>query len=204
MKKAISVFVTVWAIVVAVIAGGISLGVSQYNQIVRLRTAVDSERAQVATVLQRRLDLIPNLVETVKGYAAHERATLEAVTKARSDVEQRLKMFAGSSAGEEKAAMTELLAAQSRLVGSVNEIKVLAERYPDLKANVNFLALQDQLEGAENRISVERQRYSETVREYNTQIVVFPGNLIATVCSFASRAYFEEESAAAKAPQVKF
>lgn len=189
---------------IVIILALIALGfVGNYNSIIQAKTGVDEAKGQVASVLQRRLDLIPNLVETVKGYAAHERGTLEAVTKARTAAQEALKeVNSAKTLGKDE--MAKISSSQAQLTGAVNNILAVVENYPDLKANTNFLALQDQLEGTENRISVERQRYNTVVRYYNTKIATFPGNILAAMFNFKEREYFESEAAAQKAPQVKF
>ena len=176
--------------VVAVILG--IAGVSIYNSLVNLDEGVNTAWAQVETVLQRRYDLIPNLVNTVKGYAKHESGVLEEVTRLRSQ-------WGEAKGSEAKAkAATELESALGRLM-------VVVEKYPDLKANQNFLALQDELAGTENRISVERRRYNDTVREYNIAIRRFPANLVSGTLGFMKRdAYFEADAKAKTAPKVEF
>lgn len=163
-----------------------------YNRLVTLREGVDAAWAQVETVLQRRYDLIPNLVNTVKGYAQHEKGLLEEVTRLRSQW--------GSA-----ATVDEKVKAAGALEGSLSRLLLVAERYPDLKASQNFRDLQYELSGTENRISVERQRYNEAVRAYNTAIRTFPGSMVASFCGFsADKAYFEAASPAKEAPKVDF
>jgi LemA protein len=157
--------------------------------------------SEVLNQYQRRADLIPNLVETVKGYAAQERTVLEEVTKARASV-------AGIKATPElindPAAFQKFQQAQNELGGALSRLLVTVERYPDLKSNQNFLTLQSQLEGTENRITVERMRYSEAVRDYNTRLRLFPGSIVASVRGFKEKAYFEATPGAQEAPKVKF
>jgi len=185
MKKGLIVLVVV---AVVMVIGGISV----YNSLVNLDEGVNTSWAQVETVLQRRYDLIPNLVNTVKGYAQHERGLLEEVTRLRSQ-------WGAAKGSEAKAkAATELESALGRLM-------VVVEKYPDLKANQNFLALQDELAGTENRISVERRRYNDAVREYNVAIRRFPANMLAGTLGFVKRdAYFEADEKAKTAPKVEF
>ncbi len=168
------------------------LYVSVGNRLVALDEARESQWAQVESVLQRRFDLIPNLVETVRGYADHEREVLSEVTRLRSQ-------WGAAKTVEEKAeAATGLQSALARLL-------VVAERYPDLKADRGFQNLQYELAGTENRINVERQRYNEAVRNYNTAIRQFPGSLVASMRGFTpSDAYFEADQQARQAPQVDF
>ncbi|MDD5675619.1 MAG: LemA family protein [Chitinivibrionales bacterium] len=162
-----------------------------YNRLVRMDESVKSDWAQVETQLQRRYDLIPNLVNTVKGYAAHESGVLTAVTEARSRV------GSATSVPDKISANRELGSALSRLL-------VVAENYPQLKANENFLDLQAQLEGTENRIAVARRNYNEAVREYNVTIRNFLQRFIAGNMGLAPKPFFENDAAAAKAPEVKF
>ena len=164
---------------------------SPYNTLVSLDENVAKAKADVEVTLQRRLDLIPNLVETVKGYASHEKETLEAVTKARQQV-----AAAPSLDGK--------LAANQGLSSALSRLMVVVERYPDLKANQNFRSLQDQLEGTENRISVARNRYNRSVQEYNTTIRRFPTLIMARLLGYNPKEGFKADPGAAKAPKVKF
>jgi LemA protein len=166
--------------------------VSVGNRLVALDEGMKTQWSQVETVLQRRFDLIPNLVSTVKGYAEHEQEVLTRVTELRSQ------WGAAASVAEKAQVAGELQGALSRLL-------LVAENYPELKANQGFLDLQTQLEGTENRIAVERQRYNETVQSYNTAVRQFPGSLVAGLKGFApSDAYFESAEGAAEAPKVQF
>ena len=162
-----------------------------YNSLVTMDESVKGAWAQVENQLQRRYDLIPNLVETVKGYATHEREVFVQVTEARS------KVGGASSIPGKIEANNQLSAALSRLL-------VVVERYPELKANTNFIRLQDELAGTENRIAVERRRYNEAVRAYNIKIRRFPTNLIAGMFGFEKAAFFEVPQERQEAPQVKF
>ena len=179
------------AVVLVLILALIAWGVSANNGLVALQENVHSAWGQVETVLQRRYDLIPNLVNTVKGYAKHERDVLEDVTRLRSQWAS-----AGTTAEKVKAS-GELEAGLARLL-------LVAERYPDLKANANFRDLQYELSGTENRITVERQRYNDAVRAYNTRVRQFPTNIIAGMRIAANSAYFEADREAKKAPKVDF
>lgn len=162
------------------------------NRLVAKQEAVQGQWAQVETVLQRRYDLIPNLVNTVKGYAEHEREVLEDVTRLRSQ-------WGAANTVSEKAATA------GQLEGAISRLLLVAERYPDLKANQNFRDLQFELAGTENRISVKRQRYNEAVRDYNVSVRQFPASFIASLRGFqVSDAYFEADQAAAQAPVVDF
>jgi LemA protein len=165
---------------------------STHNRIVVAHEGIDAAWAQVETVLQRRYDLIPNFVATVKGYAKHERETLENVTRYRSQ-------WGAAKTPNEK------IAASNGLEGALSRLLIVAERYPDLKANANFTALQDELAGTENRIAVERRRFNETVQAYNRLIRQFPANLIANLEGYErSTAYFNATDAAEEAPKVAF
>ncbi len=182
----------VWMVLaLALLSSGVS-GCGTYNGLVQRQEAIKESWAQVENVLQRRYDLIPNLVNTVKGYAAHERQTLEEITRLRSQW------------GAAKTVDEKVQAAQ-QLEGALSRLMVVVENYPDLKANQSFLALQDELAGTENRIAVERRRYNEAVREYNVAVRQFPSNLIARVTGFQpSTAYFESAAEAKSAPRVQF
>ena len=165
---------------------------SVYNGLVRLRNEVKNAWSQIDVQLKRRHDLIPNLVETVKGYASHERGTLDAVVQART------KAVAAQEIGARVKAEGELSQALGRLM-------MLVENYPDLKANQNFLALQEELTSTENKIGFARQFYNDTVMRYNTQIQVFPQNMVAGPFGFRESPFFEIENQAERAaPQVKF
>jgi LemA protein len=175
--------------VVALLFGGAL--VRAYNGMVTEREAVDKAWAQVQNVLQRRGDLIPNLVETVKGYAAHEKEVFETVAEARGKL-------AGATTPQEAAN------ANAGLTSALGRLLAIAENYPQLKANENFIRLQDELAGSENRIATERMRYNEQVRSYNTLIKRFPNNFIAGFFSFQEKQYFEATAEAREVPKVKF
>ena len=173
-----------------------------YNEIQKNEEGVFRAWADVEATYQRRADLIPNLVETVKGYAAHERETLQAVTDARSRVGQ-VALKPGDLG--DAAKMAEFQAAQGGLSSALSRLLVVAENYPDLKANQNFRDLQHQLEGTENRINVARQRYNEAVQVFNTSIRVFPNNLTNNfLLKLERKEPFKADAGAAQAPQVKF
>ena len=163
----------------------------QYNGLVAADESVKTSWAQVENQFQRRLDLIPNYVETVKGYAAHERETLQAVTEARAKV-------AGAQSIPDK------IEANQGLSSALSRLLLVVERYPDLKANVNFQMLQDELAGTENRIAVERRRYNEEVRTYNVRVRSFPTTLIASMFGFDRATAFEAAEGAETAPKVDF
>ncbi len=172
-----------------------------YNKLVTLEEGVNESWSQVQNVYQRRYDLIPNLVETVKGYAEHERETFQAVTEARSRVGGVMQLNAEDLTPENLERFQE---AQSSLGGALQRLLVLRENYPELKANQNFLRLQDELAGTENRIAVERRRFNQAVRNYNTTIRRFPQNIIAGMFGFEKKPYFEAEDTAQEAPKVEF
>ena len=171
-----------------------------YNSMVTQDESVKTAWSQVENQYQRRLDLIPNLVNTVKGYASHERATLEGVINARSNATKTT--IDPTNLNEET--MKQFQAAQGELSSALSRLMVVVERYPDLKANQNFMELQAQLEGTENRISVERKRFNEVAQNYNTNIRSFPTNILAGMFGFQPKAYFAAESGAEKAPTVEF
>ena len=177
-------------------------GVGTYNRLVGSSQAVDAQWSQVENVYQRRADLIPNLVATVQGAAAFEKATLEAVTQARASV-GRMNVNAGDITGD-PAAFPRFEQAQNALGSALQRLMVVVERYPDLKANANFRDLQAQLEGTENRITVERMRYNERAQAYNTQRLRFPANIYARLLGFGEKAYFRAQAGAEQAPQVQF
>ncbi|MGH7276086.1 MAG: LemA family protein [Candidatus Rokuibacteriota bacterium] len=188
-------------VVVLVVAGLAGWAVSINNQLVVLEQGVTEKWAQVQNVYQRRADLVPNLVETVKGFAAQERTVLEEVTKARASASS---IQLTPQALNDPKALERFQAAQNQLSGALSRLLVTVERYPDLKSNQNFLALQTQLEGTENRITVERRRFNEAVRDYNTRVRLFPGSAIAGFAGFQQKAFFEATADAATAPKVKF
>jgi LemA protein len=171
------------------------------NQLVALDQSVQASWAQVQNVYQRRADLIPNLVETVKGFAKQEREVLENVTRARASATS---VQLTPEALNDPKAMERFQAAQSQLTGALSRLMVTVERYPELKSNQNFLSLQTQLEGTENRITVERQRFNAAVREYNTRLRLFPGNIVANFAGYRPKAFFEAAPDAATPPKVKF
>ena len=172
-----------------------------YNNFVNLDENVNQSWAQVQNVYQRRFDLIPNLVETVKGYAAHERQTLQAVIEARSKAGGTINLQAKDLTPENLAQFKQ---AQAGLSGALQRLMVVIERYPDLKANQNFIRLQDELAGTENRIATERQRFNRAVQEYNRTIRQFPQNVFAGMLGFAQKPYFEADTQAQEAPKVQF
>lgn len=195
MKKGI-----ITLIVVAVVAIGLFSWVkSAYNGMVKGDEGVQAAWSQVENVYQRRADLIPNLVATVKGYAEHESETLESVVAARSKATQ-MTLDAENLTPE---ALEKYQKAQGELSNALGRLLMIQENYPDLKANQNFLDLQSQLEGTENRIAVERQKFNEAARAYNTLIRQFPKNIIAGMFGFEKKPYFEADETAKTAPKVE-
>lgn len=190
---------TLWIIVAILIILAL-WGKSIYNNMVTKEEEVKTAWSQVENQYQRRLDLIPNLVNTVKGYAAHEKSTLEGVVNARARATET--MIDADNLTE--AGLKQFQAAQSELSSALSRLLVVVERYPDLKANQNFAELQAQLEGTENRIAVERKRFNDTARAYNTYIRHFPNNIFAGLFGFTSKAYFAADEGAEKAPKVEF
>ena len=171
-----------------------------YNKMVAMDEAVVSQWAQVENVYQRRADLIPNLVNTVKGYAAHEQETLMGVIEARSKATSTTIDASNLNA----ASIQAFQQAQSGLSSALSKLMVVVERYPDLKANQNFLELQAQLEGTENRITVERQKFNNSAQGFNTYIKQFPKNIYANIFDFEEKAYFKAQENANEAPKVEF
>lgn len=174
--------------------------VSAYNGLVKKDEACSQQWSKVESQYQRRLDLIPNLVNTVKGYASHEKETLLEVVQARN-VASDSKVDPNNLTQE---SLDKYQASQTALKSSLDRLMVVVERYPDLKANQNFLELQSQLEGTENRIAVERQKFADVVNTFNSKIRRFPTNIIAGMFSFERKAYFASEKGAETAPKVEF
>jgi LemA protein len=176
-------------------------GVGVSNDLVTREQTVNEKWAQVQNVYQRRADLVPNLVETVKGFAAQERTVLEEVTRARASVAG---MQVTPEVLNDPQALRRFQEAQAQLGGALSRLLVTVERYPELKSNQNFLTLQSQLEGTENRIAVERMRFNEAVRDYNTALKRFPGSMVASFRGFREKAYFEAAPGSQTAPKVQF
>lgn len=195
MKKALP-----WIVVLGVLAIIVLWGIGRYNAMVSAEESVETAWSQVENQYQRRSDLIPNLVETVKGYAAHESETLEGVMAARARATQVVIDPANATAEQ----IASYQAAQGELTQALGRLMAVAEAYPNLKANENFMNLQSQLEGTENRITVARNNFNEVARAYNTMIRRFPTNIIASVFGFEKKPYFEAQDGAEVAPQVKF
>lgn len=185
-KKGIIIAIIVGLVVILSIAL-----ISTNNNLVSMEAEVDAALANIDTNLQRRADLIPNLVNTVKGYAAHEQGVIDSVTEARANL-------AGASTVEEKAA------ADSALTTALNNLLVVVENYPDLKASANFAQLADELAGTENRIATARRDYNDAVQSYNTAIRKFPKSLVADLFGFTPKEYFQASDGAQNVPNVEF
>jgi len=170
---------------------GVLIVIGVYNGLVRLRNEIENSFAQIDVQLKRRNDLIPNLIETVKGYAKHEKSVFEEVTKARAAVMQ-------AKGVEEKAKASNMLS------DTLKSLFAVSENYPDLKANQNFMQLQEELTGTENKIAYSRQHYNDVVMEFNTRIQVFPNNMIASPMGFAKKEMFSAPESEKAVPQVKF
>lgn len=196
MKKKFIPIIIVAAVVVILVAWAISA----YNGLVIKDENCSKQWSKVESQYQRRMDLIPNLVNTVKGYASHEEATLLKVIEARNQASQ-IKVDAENMTQEQ---LNNFQQTQEDLSSAIRGLNIVVEQYPDLKANQNFLELQSQLEGTENRIAVERQRYSDVVNEYNTSVRRFPNSVFASMFGFDKKPYFEAQSGAENAPKVEF
>jgi LemA protein len=198
MKKAL--LITLGVIVLIVLLGAFVFG-GVYNKLVTKEEGVKSAWSQVENVYQRRLDLVPNLVATVKGYATHEKETLQNVVEARSKIS---KMSITPELLNSPDALAKFQEGQTQLTSALSRLMVVVEQYPDLKASQNFLALQTQLEGTENRITVERKRFNEAAQDFNAFRRRFPNVVIADAMGFKNKAYFQADQDAKTAPQVKF
>lgn len=193
MKKSVIILIAVVAVIII-------WAISAYNGLVSMDENVSSQWANVETQYQRRADLIPNLVNTVKGYASHEKETLEGVVEARSKATQ-IKVDANDLTPEKLA---EYQKAQGAVTSALGKLLAITENYPDLKANQNFLELQAQLEGTENRINVARKNFNNAAQAYNTSIRRFPKSILRFCIGFEKRTYFEAAEGTEKAPEVKF
>lgn len=191
----------VLGLIAVLVLGVVLWGVGIYNSLVRLDEGVSQAWAQVESQYQRRADLIPNLVETVKGYAKQEKDIFTGVAEARAKVGQ---ITVTKEVLENPDAFSKFQAAQDQLGSALSRLLAVAENYPQLKSNENFLTLQTQLEGTENRIAVERQRFNTVVQDYNTRIRVFPASLVAGFGGFREKQYFKAKEGADTAPAVKF
>lgn len=191
MKKALIVLGIVLGVIGLAAASAVGYYVSKRNEIVRLDTDIKGRWSQVENQLQRRLDLIPNLVETVKGLAAQERAVIEAIANARARIQ-------GARDPQSR------IAAENELSSALSRLLVIVENYPQIRSSAGFIRLMDELAGTENRIAVERKRYNDAVQAYNATIRQFPGNLVADSAGFKEHPFFEAPPAAKEAPKVKF
>lgn len=195
IKKNLGLVITIGIIAIAVM-----WCISGYNGLVSMDEGVQNKWADVETQYQRRADLIPNLVNTVKGYAAHEKETLESVVKARSEATS-VKIDPSNMTAEQ---MAQYQNAQNGVTSALSKLLLVVEKYPDLKANQNFQELQSQLEGTENRIAVARRDYNAVAKEYNTTVRKFPKNILAGMFGFEKKEYFEAQEGSEAAPEVKF
>jgi len=203
MKKSMVMGCGIIAVVLLLICAVFVLyGVFSYNKIIKLDETVKEKWSQVENVYQRRMDLIPNLVETVKGYTSHEKETLLAVTEARAKVGGMVNI--GDKALNNPKLFQQFQQTQDAMSSALQRLMVVVEKYPDLKASQNYLSLQDQLEGTENRIAVARKRFNEASRNFNTYIKQFPKMYIAKAYGFTEKPYFEADKGAEKVPEVKF
>ncbi|MGA3243444.1 MAG: LemA family protein [Bacteroidota bacterium] len=201
MNRTLAIVLGVVGVLVLIVLGFVGYGISVNNRIVSAEEGVKAGWGQVENQYQRRYDLIPNLVETVKGFAKQEREVLENVTNARSRVGQ---MSITPEVLNDPKAFAKFQQAQDGLGSALSRLLVVTENYPTLRSNENFLTLQKELEGTENRISVERRRFNETVQSYNTMIRRFPASFIASMGGFKDKAYFSAATGADQAPKVQF
>lgn len=202
MSKGVKSALIAVGIVVVLVYMAYSFFANNYNRMVVLDEGVKGQWGQVQNVYQRRLDLIPNLVATVKGYAAHEEGVFTGLAEARSRAGGVMNI--SDEVLQDPEAFSRFQKAQSELGSALQRLLVVTENYPELKANENFLALQDQLEGTENRIATERKRFNDLVTEYNTYIKQFPRVFIANMSGFTAKSYFAADEAAQSAPTVSF
>ena len=201
MKKGMIVGCSIAGGVLLIVAIFVIWGISAYNNLVTLNESVNQSWSQVENQYQRRADLIPNLVNTVKGYADFEKGVLTDVTEARAKVSQ---MTVTKDILDDPAAFQKFQSMQGQLSGALSRLLVTVENYPDLKANENFLQLQAQLEGTENRIAVERRKFNETVQSYNTSIKRFPNSVFASLFNFKDKQYFKATTGSETPPKVQF
>ncbi|MGD8344660.1 MAG: LemA family protein [Desulfobacterales bacterium] len=201
MRTQTGIFAAVFVVIVLAVVSIIII--FSYNGLVNSEKRVEEAQAQIETVLQRRLDLIPNLIETVKAYVRHEKETLLKITQARA---QALGVLEGvaKKGGLSKDEILKLQASQGELTTAMRSLFALVENYPDLKASANFMALQDQFEGTENRISASRQRYNLAVRYFNAKIERFPGVFLAPMFGYEEKVFFEAKKEAAEPVKAKF
>ena len=200
-SRGVIIALVVLGVVVVFVIGAFLWGLGVYNSFVRLDEGVRSAWSQVESQYQRRADLIPNLVETVKGYASQEKSVLLGVTEARARVGQ---ITVTKEVLEDPEAFSKFQAAQDQFSSAISRLLAVAENYPNLKSNENFLSLQTQLEGTENRITVERQRFNQTVQAYNTRIRTVPASIVASLGGFREKQYFKAKEGSENVPAVKF
>jgi LemA protein len=201
MSKGLKIGLGILGVLILIVVLTISWFVGHYNNLVTMEEQVTQSWSQVENQYQRRADLIPNLVNTVKGYASHEKETFTAVTEARAKVNQ---INVSSDMLNDPQKFQQFQAAQGGLSSALSRLLVTVEKYPELKANENFLQLQAQLEGTENRISVERRKFNKAVQGFNTTIRRFPANVIAGITGFSQKQYFEATAGSDVAPKVEF
>jgi LemA protein len=201
MSKTLMIVLGVVGVILLLVFIVIGWGVGIYNGFVGRDEAVKSAWGQVENQYQRRADLIPNIVETVRGYAKHEKETLEGVINARAKATQ---VTVSPGVYKDPKAFEQFQATQDQFGQAIGRLMVVVEKYPDLKANENFLTLQSQLEGTENRIAVERKRFNDVVQDYNTAIRRYPGAMIANFAGFREAYYFKAQAGSDQAPKVKF
>lgn len=204
MGKGMKIFLIVLAVLVILVFWAYSSVKGTYNNLVQLDEQINGSWAQVQNMYQRRADLIPNLVETVKGYAGFEKSTLEAVIQARASATRPQINVNPSELLKNPQLFQQFQSAQNQLSGALSRLLVTIEKYPELKANQNFIRLQDELAGTENRIAVERRRFNQAVQQYNQKIRSFPTLLFAGMFGFQQRPYFEAKEGAEEAPKVDF
>ena len=201
MQRKTIIILAVIGVILFICISLVGWATGMYNSLVKLDESVKQSWAQVENQYQRRLDLIPNLVETVKGYATHESKVFTDVAEARSSVG---KLQVTPEVLNNPQTFQKFQEAQAGLSSALSRLLAVAENYPQLKANENFLQLQSQLEGTENRIAVERKRFNEVVQDYNVRVRTFPASMFAGMFGFGQKPYFEAEAGAEKAPKVKF
>jgi len=202
MNKTLTIVLIIVAVVLLIAAITIGSFIGRYNRLRQMQVNIDQGWSEVQNQLQRRFDLIPNLVETVKGYASHEQETFQAVTEARAQVGGVIQI--DENLLNDPAAFQRYQQAQNNLGGALQRLLMVTENYPELKANQNFIRLQDELAGTENRIAVARKRFNDAVGEYNRNLVVFPNNIIAGFFNMTKAHFFEAPTESQQAPQVQF
>lgn len=202
MSKGMIIFLVIVGVLVLIAAGMTMSIIGRYNSMQQLRIETQSTWAEIQNQLMRRYDLIPNLVETVKGYAAHEQETFQAVTEARARVGGMINI--DENLLNNAQAFERFQQAQNSLGGALQRLMMVTENYPELKANQNFIRLQDELAGTENRIAVSRKRFNDSVAVYNKTIIIFPNNMLSGMFGFTPINFFEAPVESQQAPQVRF